>query len=795
MTITAASLLLSTLLSDPLGSVEAGPSAIKPEGRWPNGFAYALVVDPEERWAFAGSGGTILVCSLDRGTTPRPAIAEITTDGFVFSLALAGNDLFAAASRGGFFHADVSDPTKSSAARKIADAEDIAFDIAVRGDLLALADGAAGVLLLERKDDSFVPLTRLAPPPGGRALGVVLGEDFAIVALGEGGVGRIDLRDRSKPSFAVVAKSDGIARSLALAPDGRSVLVGEDTADLTLRDVETLEVRTRREFQLPENRNPGPQRSPKPATPLAVSRVRVFGERAVVGLEGTELPAQISPFTPEFGAWKGEPHYEPRAAVAVVDASNEKLPIVGFCDEPSNRATLSWVKDVALLRNGDVFALDFVNGVFRVRATPDRKRGDGLPGMVEVAYEIDTRAGAIDVEMSPTAKTLLYALSDIGGLQLFDIADPAHLKAVTRVKEGGGTFCAVTTRMEPDPDGSEHPIDYVFINNFFRVGICRIDLRHPERARMLQPLWITLPEAIRGKRAYESLGLTPRSYRVSIEGDWLDVVATNTVFGWQRFSIAKVLASEKIVNIYDGIERPPEYARFCEPEFRAITSPDALTDSKRLVNAPFARAGKSMGLLVDGSRVIVGSGAQRITGGRGGRGGGEPHDGYLQYFDLGDPMVVDPMLGPLRFPRGTTFVKDGDVQIGLALRGAQLFVADTAGLLRTFHIDASASGSAVFTPGSAQFDNQGHYGADSVFDLIVDGDLLHVAGWSAGYLRLWIGNSQEDSKDPRFLSLEARFDSPGLPISLVRTATGRIVVAEHNAGFLVMPAPAHPESR
>jgi hypothetical protein len=770
---------------------------LEPIGRWPNGFAFSIVTDPEGKTAYVGSGGTILVCDVSGPPAERRPLAEVATEGFVFSLAVEDSLLYVAGSRRGVFAIDVLDPRRPGAPVTVGAARDVAYDVAVRGDLIAAADGTAGVAFFRRLErDRFEELSRLELPRG-RALGIALGDGFALVAGGDGDVLRVDLADPRAPKITATVPSTGVARSIAVLPGDRFALVAEDGGDLTLRDADTLEVKRRKRFVLPAVANPGPQRAPKPAIPLCAARVRISRGRAYVGLEGTAMAAQISPFTPEFGAWRGEPHYEPRGALAVVLLAPgadglPSLDAIGFGDSSRDRNYLCWIKDLVALPNGDVLAVDFVTGVFRFRHG-ERVREDGLPAMIEMLREIDTRAGAMDVAPSPHDPTLLYVLSDIGGLQIFNVLNPAEPRLVARVASSGGTFFAVSPRKELDEQGRERPVDYVFINNFFRVGIVRIDVRQPESARALSPLWVTLPVAVRGKREFEALGLTPRSYRVSIEGDHLDVVATNTAFGWQRFSIPDVLAHERLANIHEGIARPPEYGRDCEPLFRAVTSPDHLASSERLLAAPFARVGKVMGILETGDEVMLGSGAQRLPadggrGGRGGRGGGEPHDGYLQYFDLRDAIVNDPKLGPLRFPRATRFVPEGEVQITMARRGNELFVADSVGVVRHFDLDFAAKdpgphGENLILPTGAAFENLGRFGRDSVFDVILEDDVLHVAGWSNGYLRL---DARRDSGS--FLTQIAAFDTPGLPISLARGRDGAIYVAEHNAGFLVFPA-------
>lgn len=787
-------LSVATPPSDHGSSPAPGHTTMPPLGRWPNGFAYSIVADAAGRYVYAASGGAVLVCEIDGEPKRRAPVAEIVTEGFVFGLAVDGDDLFIAGSRGGFFHVDVKTPASPGPATRIGGSGEIAYDVAVRGDLVAFAEGAGGVAFFSRAGESITELSRVAVQTG-RALGVTLGEGFALVAAADGDLLRIDLTDPRAPSVAATAKSTAFARSIALTVDGAFALVAEDMGDLTLRDPTTLAIVKRKRLVLPAVPNPGPQRSPKPETPLAVSRVRVARDRVYVGLEGTEMKAQISPFTPEFGAWRGEPHYDPRGAAAIValapDASGQpSLDVLGFADELRGRSMMNWIKDVAPLANGDFFALDFVTGAFRLRPLADRKRRDGLPALGDLGHEIDTRAGAIDCVFSPTREHYVYAASDIGGLQVIDISDPATPRLIHRLPDTGGTFCAVTSRKEKDAAGNERDIDYVFINNFFRVTICRIDPNDLRASSVLAPLWITLPEAIRGKKEFEALGLSPRSYRVAVDGDFLDIVSTNTVFGWQRFSIAQVLAWEHEANIYLGIERPAEFARDCPPLFRAVTSPDHLAESSRLLRAPFARAGRTMSILASGDRVILGSGGHKEPpgGGRGGRGAGmAPFDGALQYFNLSDPVVMDPVLGPLRFPRATRFFAGGEIQIGLAQRGDELFVADSSGILRVVDFvvapaDLGRFGENHLMPRAVTFENLGAYGRDSLFDIVLDGDRMHLAGWSNGYVCLNVG------ADPaHFLEPIHRFDSPGLPISLALGRSGHLVVAEHNAGILVFP--------
>ncbi len=781
-----------------------------PCGRWPNGFAYSVVASEDGRYAYASSGGAVLVCPLADPKQVGPGshalavpVSEIPTAGFVFSLATQGSDLFVAGSRGGFFHVDVTDKRNPGPATKIGASNDIAFDVAVRGDLVAFADGGGGIALFRRGKDGCHELSRTKIEKG-RAMGVALGDGFVIVAGGDGDVLRFDLSDPAHPLLAAKQPSTGVARSVALTSDGRFALFAEDLGDLTIRDARSLGVVKRQKFVLPANKNPGPQRSPKPETPLAVGRIRVLDDRGYVGLEGTAIASQQSPFTPEFGAWRGEPHYDPRSATAVfqigaLETGTPAVTILGFADELSSHApsnVMNWIKDVAPLphcEGGDFLALDFTFGAVRMRPSKDKPRRDGLPGLQELGLEIDTRAGAIDCAFSPTDPKIVYAISDIGGLQILDVSDKTHPRLLHRVPESGGTFCAVTRRLEKaQPDGFLRSFDYVFVNNFFRVGIVKIDPTNPTGAQSLTPLWITVPDAVRGKKEFESLGLTPRSYRVTIDGDNLDVVSTNTVFGWQRFSIAQVLACKARANIYEGIERPAEYALKCPPLWRAITSPDNAQDATGIRTA---RSGKVMGIHADESFVILGSGAQRDpAGGRGGGGRGgaapaQPFDGYLQYFDLADPVVEDATFGPLRFPRGTRFVPNGEIQIGLAMRGNELFVADTAGILRVFDFDSRPKdkglhGENHFLVRDVTFENVGVYGRDSLFDAVIDGDRLHLAGWSAGYICLSIAKD-----DPaNFLKPLFHFDSPGLPISIAIGPDRSVVVAEHNAGVLVFPA-------
>ena len=70
-----------------------------------------------------------------------------------------------------------------------------------------------------------------------------------------------------------------------------------------------------------------------------------------------------------------------------------------------------------------------------------------------------------------------------------------------------------------------------------------------------------------------------------------------------------------------------------------------------------------------------------------------------------------------------------------------------------------------------------------MFDVKLFGDELHTAGWSSGYICLSVDESDPD----RYLKPIGRYDSPGLSISVLLTADGQPFVAEHNAGFFVMP--------
>lgn len=762
----------------PSGEPEVAPAV--PIGRWPNGSAFAAAVSADGQTGWFGSGGTVIVARLGALDQPAEVLAEVPTEGFVFALAEDGGDLFIAGSRAGLLRIDVREPGRPGAAERVGAAGDVCFDVAVRGDLIAIADGSAGAAFFRRTTAGVQLLGRVAVGTD-RARGVALGDGFALVAAGTAGVARIDLADPGAPRLERLVATAGTARSVALLEGGRHALVGADEAGLVLCDAASLEVARTARFALPATDRSG--ESSAAGASYAVGRVRVRGTVGYACLDGSPVGDQISPFTPEFGAYRGEPRLDPRSAVALVGLGPDEsgvpaLAELARADRPREREYLHWVRDVVPVAGG-FLAVDFFGGVYAFQRMQAPRAPTGGTRFAEVARTLDTRAGAIDMALSPTDPRIVYVSSDVGALQVFDVSDPARPRRIARETRIGGTFCAAAARREKGPDGQEVAVDYVFVNDFFRVRIARVDPRDPAAMEVLDPLWITIPEAVRGNEAFSHFGLTPRSYRVRVEGDALDVVATNTIFGWQRFSIEKVLACTERGNIYAARRgHPPEMARSCEPEWRAVTSPEAVADAAALF-ADKPRAGGAMTLHAQGSQVILGCGP-RPAGGRGGA-TGAPVDGSLQLFDLADPVVEDARLGRLRFPRASKVIDGAGILIGIDRRGDLLFVADSNGFVRL--VDVADAAGQPLVPRARTWENVGPAGRDSVFDVLLDGDRLHVAAWSRGYVCL---DAREAAGD-RFLTPLSELDTAGLPISLAKTAGGSLLVAEHCIGLLVLP--------
>lgn len=103
-----------------------------------------------------------------------------------------------------------------------------AIDVAAGNNLAAVAEGPAGVSILNIEDAMSPILVAHVPVPG-NARRVAMTKDFAIVAAGDGGVHVLDIR---APADARVQQTHPMPGAQAVATDGLIAYVGFGSGDI-----------------------------------------------------------------------------------------------------------------------------------------------------------------------------------------------------------------------------------------------------------------------------------------------------------------------------------------------------------------------------------------------------------------------------------------------------------------------------------------------------------------------------------------------------------------------------------
>jgi hypothetical protein len=165
-------------------------------------------------------------------------VGEAAVDGSAARIAIDGGRAFVAARSSGLLVFDVVGDASRSALRPVAVfSARFAEDVAVAGPLAFVADGAAGLRIVEL--GSSADGTRSARElsvfqPGGVVHGVSVSGSLACVAAGASGVLLLDVSDPSAPRrIAVIASPD--ARDVALT--GARLLVADAAAGLRFFDL------------------------------------------------------------------------------------------------------------------------------------------------------------------------------------------------------------------------------------------------------------------------------------------------------------------------------------------------------------------------------------------------------------------------------------------------------------------------------------------------------------------------------------------------------------------------------
>lgn len=188
-------------------------------------------IDVSGRMACAGAGNQIVLLDVTDAANPFISGKSGALPGKVYGVALSGDLAYVADGKAGLQVMDVSDPARIAPVGAFATSGGI-YAVAVSGGRAYVA-GDAGMQILDVTDPAS-PQALGSYSTGARACGVTLVGSVAYVAATDSGVHVIDVSDPANPRGIGVCDTTGEARAVAAA--GTSVCVADGDAGLMTID-------------------------------------------------------------------------------------------------------------------------------------------------------------------------------------------------------------------------------------------------------------------------------------------------------------------------------------------------------------------------------------------------------------------------------------------------------------------------------------------------------------------------------------------------------------------------------
>ncbi len=160
-------------------------------------------------------------------------VSAFGTSGTAADVAIAGNRVYVANGGAGLLVIDVSDPAGPTLAGSL-DTPGTAESVAVAGNHACVADGTSGLLVIDVTDPSNPALAGSTDTPGA-ASDVAIAGNHAFVADGAAGLQVVDISDPTNPTIAGACDTPGDAHAVVIC--GNYAYVADGNAGLRVIDV------------------------------------------------------------------------------------------------------------------------------------------------------------------------------------------------------------------------------------------------------------------------------------------------------------------------------------------------------------------------------------------------------------------------------------------------------------------------------------------------------------------------------------------------------------------------------
>ncbi len=290
----------------------------------------------------------------------------------------------------------------------VADTPGFAYDVAVAGDTVYVADGSGGLQIIALSDSASPVVIKSVNLPD-KAYGVTVRGDIAYVANGRGGLQVIDIETPS--DAAVIASDDTPEFAYGVAVKDDTAFVADWNNGLHIIDVST------------------------PSAPVFIKSVNTPGSAMNVTVAGNF--AYVA---------------DGDGGLQIVDISTpSEASIVGELDTPGSAFYISVVGDVAYVADGSgglqVVDISMPSGPVSVRIADTPGSASDVAVIGNIAYVADGESGLRMIDVSNPSDP-----RSIGSVDTHDSAQGvAVIENMAYVADGGGGLLIVPAPLEIKP--------------------------------------------------------------------------------------------------------------------------------------------------------------------------------------------------------------------------------------------------------------------------------------------------------------------------------------------------------
>jgi hypothetical protein len=190
---------------------------------------YGAAMNGNVVYCFERTNGVEIIDVTDPGRPTSVGARYLRDNSYSYEHGVvSGNLLYLAAHDHGVEILDVSNP-RMLIHRAVVQTGN-AFDLAINGDYLFVADGAAGLSVVD-VSDPLAPKLLATKPTSNLAQDIVLDDQYAFVAVGSSGMDVFDINTPAAPKFVTNYYVDGFTNHLNIS-NGRAFLANWETVEI-----------------------------------------------------------------------------------------------------------------------------------------------------------------------------------------------------------------------------------------------------------------------------------------------------------------------------------------------------------------------------------------------------------------------------------------------------------------------------------------------------------------------------------------------------------------------------------